>query len=738
MSFSASTCLTDLGTTPLGPTLNVYSNPTAPASPGTFVTTALTADITGGNCPYTFLVPDGTTTIRLSDPVSGCYCDIPISDNNMCTTCNLNFISYQPTTIGQIVAGDISGSCDTNITDYLIYWYKSSDPTTVQFTSGKGSIFPHLYTHPLEGLTAVIATSGTYSAVLQKIKLNDIVFSKTGGTGTVLADIDCLPSISNGNPIVVDSLNCTNGGTTSDLPQYEHKFNYQAITAGVLPEPLSTTFSLTAGAKYFAWKFKGFTVPDKLKMTLISPSYADPIILEYWEVGSGIPSNPSPNIFPKSCNTTEFFGKVTCLTGLTINSGDEILIEVIPSITNPQTSWTFYCGCLDTFDCSICQTQFSAPTSASTTSYTYPIKQSTINFYSGQCESYVNFSVSADCKHADIVNTDYFKYAGGCSTFRLTENTSTNLISTDNVGLFYNRNSCQETPSYNPYSDGTSGCISLGPSVNIKYEKSVGLFKITSNSISPINTYYQSYLGAKTLISPFSGDNTNFGYYRSFTLYYMQTNSGLGCGDGVGSQELRVPQQSVVTTGQTGSDYYISFTMPTQTYGMSFTTCDSGCLSMTNNVNSYSTNPAYNFTGTSTNGLLYNNPIPYMWSYTSQTISQTGYTVYGERYLFNFQNETYPASADTLTSYVNIPAYSAITCPNINDYWYEYIPSINYVRSFYFYYDWNLITPTLNRTDFRIYAIQISREGKYNDTVKTLVYEWSGGTATYTNSNYLV
>ena len=737
MSFSASTCLTNIGTTPLGPTLKIYSNPISPTSPGTFVLDVPTDDVTGGNCPYVYELPDGTTSIRLSDPVSGCYCDIPITNvDNICITCDLNFVSYEPTTIGKIVAGNISGSCDNDITDYLVYWYETSDPDTIVFTSGKGNDFlPYLYSHPLEGPTAIPATSGTYSAVLQKIKLNDVVYSKTGGEGTVIADMSCLPSIENGNPILVEALTCINGDS-SDLPQYEHKFNYQATTAGVLPEPLSTTFALNSSQNYFVWKFRGFDVPDKIKMTLVGSAYPDPILLEYWEVGNIGAEDYSPTAFPKSANTTTFFGKATCLTGLTINAGDEILIEVIPSITNPQTSWTFYCGCLDTFDCSICQTQFSAPTAFGGTSYQYPIKQSTIIVNSGECTTTVSFSVSADCQYNDIINSDYYKYAGSAYDYKLNENPITKLISNDLVELYYNKATCTQNNLNNPYSDGPEGCISLG-SFDIKYEKSVGLFKITSSNPLPISKYYQSYLGISTFISPFSGDNTNIDYYRYFYLRYMGSTGGIGCGDGAIVKGIYLAQQSVVTTGQTGSDYYISFTMPTQTYNMSFDSC-SNCPTMPYTVNDYRSNPSYNFTGTTNVGLIYNNPIPYMWDWYTTTVSQTGYQHFGYRAISSFQIETYPSSASTPTSYVNIPAYSAITCPNINDYWYdEYAFSSTYI-SYSFYYSYELSNPTNNRGDIKIYANEINRDGHVIIGVKTLVYNYSGGTAVYTNSAYLV
>lgn len=77
MSFSASTCLSHIGLTPLGPTINVYSDYN---SYGTLITTVPTSDITGGNCPYVFEVPDGTTNVKLYDPTSECFCIIPVYD----------------------------------------------------------------------------------------------------------------------------------------------------------------------------------------------------------------------------------------------------------------------------------------------------------------------------------------------------------------------------------------------------------------------------------------------------------------------------------------------------------------------------------------------------------------------------------------------------------------------------------------------------------------------------------
>lgn len=740
MSFSASTCITDVGTASLGPTLIAYSNPISPSNPGTYIADIPTVDILS-NCPYTFLVPNGTTSIRLYDPVGGCYADFIISDNNMCTTCSLDFNYYLQENIGTIVAGDITGSCDSSITDYLIYWYEESDPNTVKFTSGKGNEFtPYLYPHPLTGTSAVLATSGVYSAVLQKINLNGTVFSISGGTGTVIGELNCLPAISNGNPIIIDALTCTNGN--SNLPQYDHYFNYQATTAGVPPQALKTNFRLNSGQNFFVWQFRGFNVPDKVRMTLSGSAYSEPIILEYWEIGDGVGNDYSPSAFPNSGNTNQFFGKATCLTGLTINSGDEILIEVIPSTANTQTSWTFYCGCLDTFDCNICSPNFTAPTSASTTSYQYPIKQSTIELVSGTCESYLDFKLSADCNYNQIINSDYFKYAGETSEYGLSEDLN-NLVtppSWQRAALYNNRFICQlqgtQNPNYNQGVNSPAGCYALGPGNTVKYEKSPGLFKVTSDKQSTIGNYfYLPYLGVATLISPFSGDNSNFGYYRYFTLDYPAATGGQGCGDGLEYKQLYIAQQTVVTTGQTGSDYWIQFTMPTQTLGMTFNSCDAGCGSnMIFDVNSASTGVTRNYTGTSTNGVVYRSPISNMYYYTGITQSVVSGTYSGVKQIYYYQNETYPFSGSP-GSYTRIPELSGETCSDMS----RWAPNgTGNFSSTHYYYTYELANPALNRTDFRIYSCEIKSTGVVNCLIKTLVYEKINGVVTVANSNYLV
>jgi hypothetical protein len=732
MSFSASTCLTNTGTTTLSSTLTIYSNPISPTSPGTYVTTVPTTDITGGNCPYTFEVPDGTTIIRLSDPISGCYCDIPVSDNNMCTTCDLNFNTFTSPSVGNIVAGDITGTCDASVSNYLIYWYDVTDPLTpiFKFSSGKGSMFtPYDNIHPLTGTSSVLATSGTYDAILEKIELNGVVFSRTGGTGTVLADLDCLPSIINGDPFVISALNCSNGGDSSNLPQYEHRFAYSATTGGNLPTPLSTTFELSAGTKYFPWKFQGNSVPDKIKLTLVANAYGDvPIIVDYWDVGDLPSNNSTPTIFPKSADTTSFFSKITVLSAFTISNGDNILIEVTPSTANTQTSWTFYCGCLDEINCFDC-TPSTGMTSGGTISYQFPISATTFTAYTGSCNAItIQYKVYQDCSYSNWTASTEYQYMNGNGI------EPNNLVNKSGT-LYVNSVSCGVASS--PTS--SQSCLNYGAPTDITYEKIPGLFTITSNNSTVISDHYNRYITALVpYISTFSGDNTNVGYYRHFYVEWPTSTGITPCGDGTTSKTLRIHQSSIVSTGMTGSDYYISFTLPTVTNGITFTSCDLNCNNNVNqmvvNINTSSTGSTENYTGTTNVGSSYQYVFYNVFYLTSGSTSSDTLTVGSLLTLENTHNNTYPASGETPTL---IPSLSGVTCPNILNNMSISSP-IRYIK-YTSYYTCKLINPTNPlSTDINIFSNYIPMNGNPNPTIQTLIAQYIGGVLNIIDSDYFV
>ena len=730
MPFSAATCLTYTGTTNLSSTLEVYVDSDSYSS---LFTTVSLSDITT-NCPYYFInVPDGTNNIKLLDPISCCYCLIPVQSNDLCTTCDLNFNTYSATTIGQIVAGNITGTCDASITDYLISWYEVGDPINPVFTSGYGTEFqPYNYIHPLTGTSSVLVPSGTYEPIIDKVVISGLTFSQTGGTGTIPTNLDCLPTFT------VEALKCDDVDGGSDLTQYSHKFSYSAQTGGIIPQSVSTTFELSASTNYFTWRFQGQTIPDEIKLTFIGSSYSNnPIVLDYWEIGtSGISTIVTPATYPRTYDTSDYFGKVIPLSGLSVTNGDNILIEVIPSTANTQTSWTFYCGCLNNFNCDIC-TPSSATTVSATTSYQYKISASTITAITETCGVRLQLSVISDCPYSSYTGSSYTLYSPSY--------TVNNVYLPDNkidwgpggdggtALIFYNQILCT-LPEY-----GTSTCVTSGSSVTITYEKSPNLFRVTSNNLSVLNThFYQPYLtNIVPNISPFSGDNTNVGFYKYFRIQYTNASGSQTCGDGVGTRDIYFHQTSVVTTGTTGPNYYIDFTMPTVSYGMSYTSCDIDCVFWANStmvvrINSSATGSTNNYTGTTNQGVVSQNGLSTLLSVTESLFSQTATTISGTINILNYNNYTYPYSGTPATI---IPSLSSQTC-DISSLT-GGISSSFYVKVYYqytaeFYDEFDL------SDSFRIFASEINANGAVNSSVKTLVYELSGGTVTVYNSQYLV
>jgi hypothetical protein len=740
MSFSASTCIT-VGAGSLGPTLKLYSNPVSPTNMGVYIQDVSTSLISGANCPYTFQVPDGTTTVRVYDPSIYCYVDFEVLDNNLCTTCDLNFNTFTSPSIGNIIAGDITGSCDASISNYLIKWYDVTNPLTpiYKFSSGKGTMFqPYDKIHPLTGTSSVLATSGTYEARLDKVDINGLVFSISGESGTILAELDCLSTFD------IQALTCDNGGT-SDLPQYTHKFNYSATTGGNIPDPLSTTFRLSAGTKYFPWRFKGFSVPDKIKLTLSGTAYPVPITLEYWEVGTLTNNNYNPTSFPKSANTsTEFFSKITTLTGMTINEGDNIFIEITPSTTNNQTSWTFYCGCIESVNSNICIPPPLAYSGGQIT-YTFPIIESSINMSAGTCNIYPTFHLSG-CSMDSITATTIYQHTGKFNNNAGFGQGSSDLIKFGNGGswsagnIYLNQVVCGTGQL-----SRAQTCANLGPSYYVTYEKTSGLFKITSNSLSPISEYYSDYKSVVTpYVTSFSGDNTNVQYYRHFALNNTKVTGTTSCGDGTPESNVYIHISSVVTTGTTGSDYYIEFTMPTISTGITYTSCSTNCTSSMNSivsvVNAHATGTSYNYTSTSNNGSYKIQPVRLVSYFTEQPpASVTGVTAVGGWYLEFTQNETIPASG---SSYTIIPGLSALTYPdlsNITDYVIGNTAinhQLNYLYEWSFFDSTNLTTLSQN---YRLFASRLLLTGKQSSpTFKEMVYEVTNGVVTYKNTNFII
>ena len=657
MSFSASTCLTNTGTIALGGLFNIYSD--VDQFFNAFQTDVTYSELFGGNCPYIMgNVPDGTTSIKIIDTLTNCCVTIDINSNDLCTTCELGFEDYETNTVGLIVAGDLTGSCENVISDYRILWYGPNDPNELAFISGFGSdpdFLPRDYTHPLTGIYSPMQPAGTYVPVIDKIKLNGLDFSQTGGPGYIQAELECF----NATTVNVQPFTCDNGTVVGD---YTHQVQFTGQAESATPLTLQSTFDLDLTTNYFAWKFKGGLVPDSLKITFYGSAYSDPIILEYWVLGSqNINTNTSLTNLPKSGLTNTFFSKVTSLTTLNRNVGDYLILEVIPNQINPRTDWDFYFTCLETFDCDLClydylNTPYKLDTSLITNTPS-PCGRTAINIWFSGCTS------------NQLLSTDIFKYM---------ETTIQNNIQTQISSCGTSNTTGLKVTSFN-FTNGTTSCGWQGtgtstpaciqpPNNNtITFSKSFngtqGVINMIFSNLNDLIAYKSSYESKKSS-SGWINDPTNILYYKAARLFVPNTTGGEYCGDGTLFLDYYIHYSSVITTGQTSNNYTLEMPMPTITNQLTFTSCELECTNSVNVavtvINNSSNKPS--LIKTTNTGSRYTVPFLQNWRVTYITSSASYSSEYTLSYVLNNGfNSTIPFSGSS-SPYTQIPALSSQTC----------------------------------------------------------------------------
>ena len=709
MSFSASTCITNIGSANLGPTLKIYKNPISPTNNGVYVQDVSTSLITGANCPYTYLLDDDATSVRIFDPSSYCYVDFTVTEGGACVFCDLSLNNVSNNLIGTINVGNLTGSCDPTITDYKIAWYGPNSSTNVAFTSGKGTLFPgYTSPHPLTGSSAPLLMPGVYESRITDVELNGIKYSVTGGTGTgsVLSSGLTACSLS----FNVSAFTCNNG--TYGGPYYTHRKTFQTDGDGTTPQSLSTVFELSAGTEFFIYQFQGFVKYDNLKITYSGASSPEPLILENIRIGT----NPYPGnnlLFTsaqRSFNTGEI-KRILPLSGITINSGDILIIEITPYNLATDTSWDLKFGC------------YSNPTLDKTCFDTYKnnsykIVKSTINTVNyGSCAGTgVTFNITG-CTTTDKSNLDnsplgQFGVNGSYWGF----NQATGPYSY-NTGAFYNSQLQQQMASFGC----GGGCVStVGNTITI--EKTTTSFNLFFESPDDCSAYYNSYLTGYNYLTTSTGyglystDPTNIGYYRYLKLAIPSSSCGPNavCDNCSSVTEYFINTQTVVVTGTTSGGYFMTISLPLMTDGYTCSTCEVGCPSATlgsvSSVNYYATGITFT-TRTYNNGLRQQNPFCYNISYTSVTSNNLTNNITGYITLsYDYFNKVIPQSGNT---YTLTPQYSADTINWLNHFYLESF-SENTGQSAYRQnlYRFKVTATSLSPYTFKIYAKNVVDWGK--------------------------
>lgn len=615
--------------------------------------------LTARTTPFNMLVPTASTKVLVFDIANNINTYATIGENNLCDTSNIGFDEYQTESIGRIVAGNLTALTQSNISDYRVYWYGPDSTTNLAFTTGKGTRYTYQYQHPLTNNRALFASAGYYRPIIDKVWLSDIEilgencdFSQTGNTAYSNNPVPALLSCFDDVLVGVSAFTCDNGGSSSNLTQYEHRVNFTSTGNGIVPQPLSATFKLDSTTKYFAWKFSGERIRDQIKLTFNGSAYGNPIVLENWNIGGNgfYPQPTTPSVYPKVADTYLYFNKITCLTGLTVNVGDTIEMQVLPSTASTSTNWDFYFTCVNTpIDCNWCEKYPRRIVLSSVTLNNTSVCEKSFN---------VRFENNTDCNTSNQ-NTDLFKYAG-LSWSDQTYNIFTKSRLQCSQGIYGNFNSFCATPQ--PFT--------------ITYEKTIGNFRATTNNLAYLNAWYQQYLFLKSTYasSPNISDPTNLEYFSFYYITFPGAQGLTDCGDGTRLYDYRIHVTSVVTTGQTGSDYWINLTMPNVVYKYTPPTapCTNGSCTETfyrniiNQINESSNNFSNNITITTNRGSRYiNNLVGTIWkTFENTTAPTTEYQIYSQMFMHQYSNETYPASGSPLTI---IPSLSAVTCSNITN-----------------------------------------------------------------------
>ena len=728
MSFPVQLCLTNTGNTSLGPIFYAYSNLDSYTTP--FDTNVLLSNIVGDSCPYTLTeVPDGTTTLLLKNISNGCCVYMDVSENlDLCVICDLGFDDYSTSTVGLISVGDLTGSCDNSITDYVVNWYGPNSSTNIQFTSGKGSQFSYNYPHPLTGTSSVLVPPGNYTPEIETVILNGTTLQENFG---VLSD--CFV------PIDVDGLNCSNGSSTN--PYYEHEIIFDTTTQTESLPTLSTDFYLSSNTKYVAFAFGAYSLSLRQTLTIIysGSNYDNPLILENFEIGS-TSGNIGPNDFPKQLRTNKFFQKVLCLTGLTYAEGDKLIFE-IQTETNNQQTLGLYIKCLETFNCEKCLDQKTP----------FKIIQSSITGITGSCNTIdIEFKISG-CTFEEIESSDLITYMTSYVTGIQSDLGKGSNISTESTGTQYNFTGLSHSFSsctLNDFNPDNSACDSGGSTINLRSWRPNSTTRIIELEFSGL-TDYQSYINTYEIVMGYSGSSNpqSIDYYRYMRLSIPQPNGSAPCSS-------TTPRFDFLLHPSTTNKYSLAIPPSAGILSLTATTisqelvtdeclnCDTYIASIVPLINNTITGSSFDVTGTTTVSSRYSQPFNLVRGVLTAITSPISSEIIGYTYITDYSNITYVASGDPL---INVTSMSAKTCDlGINMKPTNSFGSAGYPLHYQnsFVYKVELTNPS-DRRDFRISASTITNGAyvnfpNFNIDYDAWVYGISAGTVYHTNTTYLI
>ncbi len=731
MSKRIQICLTNLNSYPglTGPFI-VYSdldtiNP---------IESQITLDsVTEPNCPYRVDVPDGTTSIRLRDTNTGCYCTIPIQDNDICEICSFDFDLYSASTVGRLSVGNLTGSCETPISSYKINWYGPSETSVfsnslpLSFTSGYGSEFSgYSFTHPILNDSAIPLEEGYYFPIISNLYYDGKKFSYNNETpGEIDAYLDCLSGIQ----VSISAYTCDNGNYPTE--KYTHQLSFVANGFNAPAKGVAATFKLSGNTNFFAWSFDAVTITDEFKLTYYGDAYQRPIVLDWWNMGSGLYPYPGNVWTPYDIPNTNYWGpfrKIVTLTGLTRSANDRLLIEVIPNSGNSQTNWYLNFACLDTIDCYSCNNDYLNESLKI-------IESSIINSPIVCSAKTISFQVSGCSGSPPQTLVDYTN-----STFDF----NTSSVSLE---FKYNVRGCEYVIT--PFGVGNSCAPQDGGNITLTKTNTgvggTGIITLQFDNINDYNFYHDKLEYIRSFFTT-SVPDTEVGYYKEWGFVFPSNITGSDlCGDNTQYRQISISQHSNITYSSTGGTYTIQITMPNMVRHIEFTGGTDVCSSGT----------CYNTIDTivsSVNNNTYTSPFSYSWSIGTKCEEPFNY-IKGVNFvdypnlipdaqittkkssIIKQQVTTYPFYSDSFGNNESIPNLVSIVCPDLPTLYPRDDDGTTYNQyhsSFYVV----LHNAPSNYDDFKIFGKEVSNGMPLY--YWNLAYTFEGGVATYVNPYYII
>jgi len=630
-----------------------------------------------GNCPTIVSIPQGATQIIVIDqcddaidtaaifnPVdvalgnlatNCCYSIINLPPNPLgwCVECGIEFDTFQTSSIGRLIAGNVISSCGP-VTDYVIGWYLNGNYSAPAITTGYGTTFPNYqFPHPLTGNSAAPVLAGSYEGIIHDIIINGITYSSISGSANGIP----IPFESCFSTVVVDPLSCDNGLSPG---KYSHQITFNSQTPGTTSSPSSLTYQLSPSTQHFAYVFGGFSIWDEIEIKWISgdpsatsnPSlYLQPIYLEKLRVGFdaqqnipyqiyestfSLPGSYPSNIFdgqyssvnntwPKYTQNNGLFQRVLTLTTLETSSNpaapDLLEITITPNPTNNNTQWVAGFQCLDTFDCTDCFFN------------NYPsnlpkIWKIELDKVDTGCDAQrlILYQTSSCTPNSDWMglNISMFGIPG---------------ISNPNINLIGGSNSAvNDLPhpesGYIPLKDNTTCSspgqifIGCGPSSTgtINFNQSPGQIQLTFDLEIDYLHYKNTIQGIPVPASPIPcpAGSTSVTYYRTYGIRIPIQGANVNCGDNSTDYTARFHRNDIfnVQYVENPSSNFWSITIPQTSIINCYPqnqSCDSCYNLIQNFVNSYNSSILQSFSFTTNVGAKFANPFAESW--VGKTIS---------------------------------------------------------------------------------------------------------------------